>query len=173
MNKLCKLLKLKDDDELFNFITKGFKMRVTKWNYFVNWEKVLNNIEPIEKELNLLNYLIGKENLELETYKLIREFPQVVNAFPILLAIREQSIDVLIDTKDFIYKNYDFKSQSLNDQECKDLAEYIIKSGLEKIIKYEKSNYDFCNDFIRSNCVQRLRSSPSTKTSQRSTEMYV
>ncbi|MFY8186320.1 MAG: DpnII family type II restriction endonuclease [Flavobacterium sp.] len=71
MNKLCNLLNLQNEDLLFDKITQSFKEKITKWDYFVNWVKVLSNIEPIEKELNLLNYLIGKEEIETEAYNLI------------------------------------------------------------------------------------------------------
>ena len=66
MNKLCSLLKLKNEDLLFDKITQSFKEKITKWDYFVNWTKVFSNIKPIEKELNLLNFLIGKEDIETE-----------------------------------------------------------------------------------------------------------
>ena len=96
MNKLCNLLKLQNEDLLFDKITQSFKEKITKWDYFVNWAKVFSNIEPIEKELNLLNYLIGKEDIEMEAYNLIKQYPQVVKAFPTLIAVREKSIDILI-----------------------------------------------------------------------------
>jgi len=106
MNKLCKLLSLKNEDELFDKLTQSFKVKITRWDYFVNWAKVFGNIEPIEKELNLLNFLIGKENIEQEAYELIKQYPQVIKAFPTLIAIREKSVDILIDSKNFIYNNY-------------------------------------------------------------------
>ena len=52
-------MKVRTDDELFKLITDTFKNKITQWSYFVNWKKVLENVAPIEKELNLLNYLIG------------------------------------------------------------------------------------------------------------------
>ena len=36
------------------------------WDYFTDFEKVKENVKKIEKELNLLNYLIGKENIEVK-----------------------------------------------------------------------------------------------------------
>ena len=66
MKKLCQLLN-KKEDELFIEIVSSFKDKITQWNYFVNWQKVLQNIRTIEKELNLLNYLIGKKELHRET----------------------------------------------------------------------------------------------------------
>lgn len=138
MNKLCKLLNLKNEDELFDKITQSFKEKITKWDYFVNWQKVFENITPIEKELNLLNVLIGKENIEKEAYILIKEYPQVIKAFPILIAIREKSIDILIDTKNFIYKNYSFSKGKLTDEECKELAHFVVNSGIGDILKDKK-----------------------------------
>ncbi len=138
MNKLCKLLELEHENALFEKITKSFKEKITQWDYFVNWRKVLENIEPIEKELNLLNFLIGKENLEEEAYTLLKQYPQVIMAFPVLIAIRENSIDILIDTKEFIYKNYSFEHRTLTDTDCKELATFIVKSGIGDILRDKK-----------------------------------
>ena len=98
MNKLCQLLKLESDDILFTQITSSFKEKgILLWDYFVNWEKVHKNIKPIEKELNLLNVLIGKENIEQEVYELIKEYPQVIKAFPFLIAFRDTKVSMLSD----------------------------------------------------------------------------
>ena len=99
MNKLCKLLNLKNEDELFLKITTSFKEKITRWDYFVNWVKVIVNVRLFEKELNILNYLIGKENLEKESFELFKKYPDAIKAIPTLLAVREGTIDVLIDSK--------------------------------------------------------------------------
>ena len=138
MNKLCKLLNLENEDILFTKITQSFKEKITKWDYFVNWNKVFNNIEPIEKELNLLNYLIGKEDIENETYNLIKQYPQVVKAFPTLIAVREKSIDILIDTKNFIYNKYSFTKGKLKDEECRELAFFLVNSGIGALLQDKK-----------------------------------
>ena len=139
MNKLCQLLKLENEDDLFKQITSTFKDRgITLWNYFVNWEKVHKNIKPIEKELNLLNVLIGKENIEQEVYELIKEYPQVIKAFPFMIAFRNASVAILIDETNFIYKDYDFKNRILTDDDCKDLAIFFMQSGLGDLVKDKK-----------------------------------
>ena len=138
MSKLCNLLKLKSEDELFVKITQSFKEKITRWDYFVNWEKVFRNIQPIEKELNLLNFLIGKEDIETETFNLIKQYPQVIKAFPTLIAVREKSIDILIDTRKFIYINYSFTKGDLTDEECKELAYFVVNSGIGEILKDKK-----------------------------------
>ncbi|PIV18648.1 MAG: type II deoxyribonuclease, partial [Flavobacteriales bacterium CG03_land_8_20_14_0_80_35_15] len=138
MNKLCKLLNLKNEDELFVKITQSFKEKITQWDYFVNWAKVFGNIEPIEKELNLLNYLIGKEDIETEAYQLIKQYPQVIKAFPTLIAVREKSVDILTDSKNFIYKKYSFTNGKLSDEECKELAYFLVNCGIGEILKDKK-----------------------------------
>ena len=98
----------------------------------------MRNIEPIETELNILNTLIGKENLQEEVIAIIQKYPEVIKAFPILLAIRDKSIEVLVDTKNFIYRNFDFKQRKLSNEQIKDLSDYILKSGFGEILKDRK-----------------------------------
>ena len=137
MKKLCQSLN-KTDDELFEEITSSFKHKITQWDYFVNWEKVLQNIKPIEKELNLLNYLIGKQDLYNETVDLLLKYPETIKAIPLLLAIREKSLEVLIDTRKFIYRNFDFSKKNYNEDEIKTFADFILKSGLGELLQDKK-----------------------------------
>ncbi len=138
MNKLCKALNLKDEDQLFDKITKSFKEKITKWDYFVNWKKVIINIALFEKELNILNYLIGKPNLKEEATKLIKEYPQVIRAIPTLLAVREGSVEILIDSKNFTYKYLDFTDLNFDKNELNDYVDFIIHTGLGEIISDKK-----------------------------------
>ncbi len=136
MNKLCQLLNLESDDILFTQITSSFKEKgILLWDYFVNWEKVHKNIKPIEKELNLLNVLIGKEDVETEVYNLIKEYPQVVKAFPFLIAFRDTKVSMLSDVTEFLYKDYDFKHRVITDEDCEDLTTFFMHSGLGDLVK--------------------------------------
>lgn len=135
MNKLCNLLKLQNEDLLFDKITQSFKEKITRWDYFVNWEKVIVNVQFFEKELNILNYLIGKKDLEKEAFDLLRKYPESIKAIPTLLAVRESVVDVLIDTKNFKYKNIDFFQKSYTNEEIKGVVEFLIKTGIGKLIE--------------------------------------
>ena len=137
MKKLCQLLN-KKEDELFNELSSTFKKKITQWSYFINWKKVLQNIKPIEKELNLLNYLIGKNNLQKETVDLLVKYPETIKAIPLLLAIRENSLEVLIDTRNFIYREFDFSKRKYSKEEIKSFADFILKSGLGELLKGKK-----------------------------------
>jgi len=137
MKKLCRLLN-KTEDKLFEEITSSFKNKITQWSYFVNWQKVLQNITPIEKELNLLNYLIGKKELHKETVDLLLKYPDTIKAIPLLLAIRDKSFEVLIDTRNFIYRKFDFSKKDYTKEEIITFADFILESGLGALLKDKK-----------------------------------
>ncbi len=144
MKKLTQLLNLKSDDELFEYFQNTLKLKgITQWDYFVNWEKIYNGIVPFENELNLLNVLVGKENTKETLSNLILEYPKVVNAIPLLLAIRfkkksEQEINILIDTKKYRYTHYDLSISSPNKDEANNIAEFFINSGLGELVSDKK-----------------------------------
>lgn len=135
MKRLSHLLSLPNDDALFEYIKHSFRDKITTWDYFVNWNKVFVNIQPIEKELHLLNYLIGKDNIEKETALLIKQYPSVIKAFPFLIASRDKSFEVLIEVKEFFSKRYDFSIKTPTDEQINDLASFVTQSGLAAIIQ--------------------------------------
>lgn len=119
---------------------------ILQYNYFVNWAKVLNNIEPIEKELNLLNTAVGKENIEELLFSIFKEYPKTIKAIPALLAIRDKSVDILIDKTNYIHKNFNFKQKEFLDSDIESLVDFVMQSGLGELIKNKqiKSLPDYC-----------------------------
>ena len=79
---------------MYNFksLTSTFQDSIFTWDYFTDFEKVKTHIKQVEKELNLLNYLIGKENIEAEFITLLREYRQVKKALPLLIAVRADKL---------------------------------------------------------------------------------
>lgn len=144
MKILTKLLNLKTDDELFDYFKDTLKVKgITQWNYFVNWEKVYRNVVPFEKELNLLNVLIGKDDIKSELTELILEYPKVVNAIPLLLAIRfktkkEQKINILVNPINFQYDNFDLSIVAPDKKEAEKIADFFINTGLGDLVKDKK-----------------------------------
>lgn len=125
-------------DDYFGHLMQTMKNKITKWDYFVNWSKVLKNIKPYEKELCLLDCLIGQEDVKSELVKLIDEYPKVVKVLPLLLAIRETSVDVLIDAQNFIYLNFDFTTQKLSRKKTEELAEWFMQCGIGALVSSRK-----------------------------------
>lgn len=119
---------------------------ILQYNYFVNWAKVLNNIEPIEKELNLLNTAVGKENIESVLFDIFKSYPNTIKAIPFLLAIREKSVDILIDKVNYVHQNFNFKQNNFLDSDIDSLVNFVMQSGLGELIKSKqiKSLPDYC-----------------------------
>ncbi len=132
MSKLSKILN-KTDDEIFNFIVSTFKDKITTWDYFVDWQKVLANIEKIETELNILNTLIGKTDIRNKCIDLCFRYPEVIKILPSLLALRDYSLDVLVDIQNFEYKSFDFNKPVYSLEEIEQLTDFFMDSGLGQL----------------------------------------
>ncbi|NMB27352.1 MAG: restriction endonuclease [Tissierellia bacterium] len=142
-------LGLVDENNIFEYLISTLKDSNQTFDYFVDWGTVFNNVGEIEKQLNILNYLIGKENIKDEFGLLIKEYPEIVNVIPVLLAIRAKSLKVLIDykQKDWVYKEYFFRKKSkYSDEEIDDIIEFCQLSGFLKLFKKKKIKnlVDYC-----------------------------
>ncbi len=70
------------------------KDSIATWNYYTDFEKVYRNANQIKDELNILNGLIGIDDLESEFRRIVEKYPNVLNAIPILIAKRECEIKI-------------------------------------------------------------------------------
>ena len=114
--------------EVFDYLVHTLKSTITRWDYFVNWQKVDKNIRKLEIHLNLLNYLIGKEEIESEAEKLIQQHPEIISSIPVLVASREMHFQLLKDYQngEFSYEDYKFDSS----MPAKKAVEFMSKSGI-------------------------------------------
>ena len=119
---------------------------ILQYDYFVNWAKVLDNIKPIEKELNLLNTAVGKEDIESVLFDIFNSYPNTIKAIPFLLAIRDKSVDILIDKTNYIHKNFNFKQKEFSKSDIDSLVDFVMQSGFGELIKNKqiKSLPDYC-----------------------------
>ena len=120
------------------------------WDYFTDFEKVKTNVKKIEKELNLLNYLIGKENIEEEFLSLVEEYPKVRKILPILIAIRDDKLSstpIITDMESLIPENkrYIFNDE-INENIKKELLLFFRETGLKDFFenKAVKNLVDYC-----------------------------
>ena len=86
-----------NSEQVFDYLIQTLKESIVKWNYFINWEKVNDNFRDIEISLNLLNYLIGKDDIEKEAKLLFKEHPKLVHIVPALVASRSKSFKLLTE----------------------------------------------------------------------------
>lgn len=129
-------------EEKFNELIDTFKSAIKTWDYFVNWAKVNANCKNIEIQLNKLNYLLGKENFRDELRVLLNDSPDIVKAFPILLAVRERKLSV-IDRDDKSVEEFDFGHDMNVDKamrflEKSKLVELFKTDGIKNLVDYVK-----------------------------------
>ncbi|MDP2789039.1 MAG: type II restriction endonuclease [bacterium] len=115
----------------FNNLITTFKNSIKTWDYFVNWKKVFGNSSNLEITLNKLNYLLGKENLKEEFKKLYSSNPDIIKALPVLLAVRENKLEVF----DKITKNSEFFDFSGTEKDSEKYYEFLEKSGLARLFQ--------------------------------------
>ena len=134
----------------FTNLKNTLQESIFTWDYFTDFEKVKRNVKKIEKELNLLNYLIGKENIENEFLSLIEEYPKVRKILPILIAIRDNKLSitpVITNMETLIPENkkYIFYD-AMNENIKKELLIFFNRSGLRNIFETKaiKNLVDYC-----------------------------
>lgn len=115
----------------FNNLITTFKSSIKTWDYFVNWKKVFSNSSDLEIALNKLNYLLGKDNLEDEFKKLYSTNPDIAKALPVLLAVRENKLEVF----DKATKNLELFDFSGKEQDPSKYFEFLDKSGLARLFQ--------------------------------------
>lgn len=115
----------------FNNLISTLKNSIKTWDYFVNWKKVFSNSSELEITLNKLNFLLGKQNLKDEFKRLYSTNPDIIKALPVLLAIRENNLEVFdMETKESEFYNF-----TANEKSPEAWFEFIEKSGLIKLFK--------------------------------------
>lgn len=101
----------------FNKWLSTMKDSIATWNYYTDFNKVYENVNAVKVELNILNSLIGSKNIEQEFVNLVKEYPKVIKAIPILLAKRESEIKVQDADGNYVFNfikmNYSIEQYAL------------------------------------------------------------
>ena len=98
----------------FNEWISNFKDSIATWKYYTDFEKVYRNTDKIKDELNILNGLIGADNIESEFRRIVNKFPAVLNVIPILIAKRENEIKITDADRNYIF-NFKNPNYSIDD----------------------------------------------------------
>lgn len=134
----------------FDEVMEDLKETIYPSDFLVDFSKATNNISNNEINLNILNTLIGKENIEEVFESVIKKYPEVLSSIPILLATHENKIKSLSDSTNTLreaiknkesekiysdYRIYNFKKPN---QEIKEYSKYLKNSGLFDLLKDKK-----------------------------------
>ena len=134
----------------FNDLKTTLQESIFTWDYFADFDKVKLNIAKVEVELNILNSLIGKNNIENEFLSLIEQYPNIRKALPLLIATRKnklQDTPIVSDMSALISENkvyifYDIVNEDIKEE----LLKFFNESGLKEILtnKHIKNLVDYC-----------------------------
>ena len=91
-----------------------FTDSIANYKYYIDFETIYKNAEIYKVELNMMNSLIGSEEIEKDFENIVHKYPEVLKCIPTLLAVRQSEIIVLDDDGNkmeynFRNRNYDIK----------------------------------------------------------------
>lgn len=117
-----------------------FTDSIADYNYYIDFETIYKNAEKYKVELNILNSLIGSNNIESEFENIVKKYPETLKCIPILLAVRLSEILVLDDESNKF--EYNFKKMNY------DVSQYSIfmkETGLFDLLQNHLVNnlYDY------------------------------
>lgn len=132
---------VRDEASVFDLFLRNLKPGNMLWDYFVNWNKVLKNVDDIEVDLNILNYLIGKKNFDTAFRMLVKKNPSIIKTLP-ALAVRAGTgiteFDILVDYKDgkLKFEKYDFSKYNEND--INKYIAFLEGTGIKDLLQSKK-----------------------------------
>lgn len=106
-----------------------FKSSISDYAYYVDFAKVHRNIDTIKVELNILNSLIGSQNLESDFEALVARYPETLKCVPLLLAVRGSEIYAIDGDGEFLYS---FRNMNYSPEQYK---MFMRKTGLFNLME--------------------------------------
>lgn len=112
----------------FNEWLGEFRKSIADYGYYIDFPKIHKNVDAIKVELNILNALVGSQNIEQEFDDLIAKNPETLKCIPILLAVRSNEIYAIDEDGEF---TYNFKKMNYSIEQYK---VFMRKTGLFDLI---------------------------------------
>lgn len=106
----------------------GFRNSISNYSYYVDFDKVHQNVGKIKVELNILNSLIASQNIEADFENLTAKYPETLKCIPLLLAVRANEIYAIDSDGEF---TYNFKKPNYSIEQYKT---FMRKTGLFDLI---------------------------------------
>lgn len=112
----------------FNSWLGTFRDSIATYQYYTDFNKIYQNVQEINIELNILNSLIGSQNIEQDFINLTTQYPNILKCIPILLAVRSKEIYAMDNDGEFLYQ-FDNINQS-----AEQYSIFMRKTGLFDLI---------------------------------------
>jgi len=119
---------------------------MVRYEYFVDWGKVKNNIRKFKHQIFLLNSLreADKDAIKEEFIDLLVKYPEILQVIPLLIAerVKNGKIDILDpDLEDFV--QYNFKKRKISKEEAKKYFYFSERVGIIDLLREVKDLYDY------------------------------
>lgn len=112
-----------------------FRPSISTYDYYVDFEKVYRNVDEVKVELNILNSLVGSKDIKTDFVNLLKKYPEILKAIPILLAKREHEIYCQDEKGGFIYK-FDYAKYPSNSHRYYEMYTYFMeKTGVFDLLE--------------------------------------
>ena len=119
----------------FNNWISGFRGSIADYGYYIDFEKVHRNVSRIKVELNILNSLIGSNNIERDFEDLIKKYPEILKCIPLLLAVRANEIYCQDENGGYLYQ-FNFEKYPFNSYAHYDHYAYFMEhTGLFDLLE--------------------------------------
>jgi len=118
----------------FNKWLENFRDSIASYEYYIDFKKVFKNVNDIKIELNILNSLIGSQNIKEDFENIIEKYPETLKCIPILLAVRKKEIYVIDVNGEYVYS---FKKRNYPVEQY---SEFMEKTGLFRLLKEHRVN---------------------------------
>lgn len=105
-----------------------FRASISSYDYYIDFDKVVRNVDEIKVELNILNSLIGSKDIESDFETIVARYPETLACIPLLLAVRGNEIYAQDEDGAFLYN---FKKMNYNVEQYKI---FMRKTGLFDMI---------------------------------------
>ena len=101
-----------------------FRFSISGYDYYIDFNKVVKNVEKLKIELSILNSLIGSKDIERDFENIIKKYPETLKCVPLLLAVRQSEIYAQDEEGTFIY-NFNHMNYSIEQYKV-----FMRKTGL-------------------------------------------
>lgn len=94
-----------------------FRASISSYDYYIDFDKVVRNVDEIKVELNILNSLIGSKDIESDFETIVARYPETLSCIPLLLTVRSNEIYAQDEDGAFLYNfkkmNYDVEQYKI------------------------------------------------------------
>ena len=131
-----------DKEITFEEFINAFKKTLFTFDYYIDWNSINKTLDfETNMKLNLLNSLVGSDNIEEKLRELLMQYPDVITVFPLLIAASKTDKeyysffvrDIFNETDTFAYKIYNFPNSKYNKYEK---IEHLTPDEIESAIEF-------------------------------------